>query len=165
MEGYCLKFLIAPISCVFIVICSKTYNITMIRLSSYLVYLPVLFIPAAIIGITTSIITNDVGPNPFFFALFLLPLSVWAYILYQSKRIYCKESELYLFSLFSKKMEVVKKDQGISIEKRSLSVFRDTGTYKLTYWITNDKVKTIWFPVNSFLDNPDEIIDKINSVD
>ena len=70
MEGSCLKFLIVPISCFFIVVCNSTYNITMIRLSSYLVYLPVLFIPAAIIGITTSIITNDLGQTPFFSPFF-----------------------------------------------------------------------------------------------
>lgn len=107
---------------------------------------------------------NDPGSNPYYFMLLLLPLSFWAYIVYQSKRIYYKESELYLFNLFSNKVEVVKKDQGISIEKRSMSLFRDTGTYKLTYWVINDKVKAIWFAVNGFLDNPDEIINKINSL-
>jgi len=110
-------------------------------------------------------ILSDGNPRELFYTLFYLPLfAFWAYVIYHSKRIYFNGSELHLYNLFSKTEEVVKKDQGISIEKRNMSFFRDTGTYKLTYWVSNDKVKSIWFAVNGFLDNPDEIIDKINSL-
>ena len=137
----------------------------MLRLSSYSVYIFLFIIPAFFIVIVVAILT-DGEPKELLYTLFYAPLfAFWVYVIYQSKRIYYKESELYLFGLFSNKVEVVKKDQGASIEKRNLSLFRDTGTYKLTYWVSNDKVKTIWFAVNSFLDNPNEIIDKINSID
>lgn len=136
----------------------------MTRLSSYSVYILVFIIPAAVIGIIVSVITDRSNSSPVFYAIFLLPLSVWAYIIYQSKRIYYDGTDLYLYNLFSGKAEVVKKDQAATIEKRNLSFWRDTGTYKLTYWASSDRVKSVWFSMNNFLDNPDEIIEQINSV-
>ncbi len=134
----------------------------MVRLYSYSVYLVIFIIPAFFVVVATL---SYGEPNELIYILFYLPIfAFWVYIIYQSKRIYYKGSELYLFNLFSNKVVVVKKDQAASIEKRSFSFFRDTGTYKLTYWVSNDKVETIWFAVNGFLDDHDEIMDKINSI-
>ena len=136
----------------------------MLRLYSYSIYFVVLSLPAAFIAAIVCILWAGEPKELLDIFIFLPVFAFWGYTIFHTKRIYYKESELHLFSLFSNKVEVVKKDQGISIEKRNIALFRDTGTYKLTYWVGNDKVKTIWFAVNGFLDNPDEIIDKINSL-
>lgn len=135
----------------------------MIRLYSYSVYIFLFFVPFFFIALIVSILVYA-SPKDLIYTLFYSPVfAVWIYMLYKSKRIYYDKSEIYLYNLFSNKLELVKQDQGISIEKRNVSVFGDTGTYKLTYWTNRNKVRSILFAINGFLDNPDEIIDKINS--
>src|SRR6185437_6130405 len=135
----------------------------MIRLSSYSVYLWTFIAPVFFIGLINFIITNN---DSIYFALFFLPvLTYWGYLIYQSRRIYYKDGELYLYNLFSKKFVVVKKDKFGSIDKSNTSLLGNTGTYKLTYYDDENNAKYVFFSINNFIDNAEEIINKLNEID
>ena len=131
----------------------------MTQLHSYFTYVPVVLIPLAAVGLLVVMLTGSVT-IPWYFLLFYLPgFFVWGYILYRMKRVYYEHGELYIGNLFSKKLDVVRKDRFGSIDPR----YR-IGDYKVTYYDDDNNVKYAYFTLNSFISDGKQIIDKLNEI-
>ena len=122
----------------------------MIRLYSRTVYFAMFAIPCFYGVIAFFVFSTRYSPDPFF-VIFLLPIPIWGYIIYHSRKVYYKDGELYIAGLFSKNFNIVKKEMIGSINeyafpvRRFLSFSRTTGAYKLTYYNENNDVKHVCF--------------------
>lgn len=141
-----------------------SYSLTVKRLSSNSVYLPVVVLAFALVAIPVLTFSND-PEIPWYAALFFLPFFAFGgYSICRAKRVYYDMGELYLSGLFSNKLSVIRKDRLGSVDKLNWLLSDSRGNYRITYYDDDNNVKYVRFSLNSFLSDGEEIIDKLNEI-
>ena len=90
-----------------------------------------------------------------FFVLALV--SYWMFIVSRSKRVYYKETSLYIYDLFSSKVIVLTKAEIGGIFKLTPL----SGFYKIVFYDDNNNAKSIYFSQNQWLSGFSDIIDEL----
>jgi len=133
------------------------------RLSSNLIYLTAITPIVGLVGLITEYINGDLrGSN---FMLFIIVFaSVFAYLIYyisKSRRVYVKDSTLYIYSLFSNKHFIIDKDKFGNIERTQ---FMNFSHYQVLYYDDANNDKYIYFLKNWLLFDFSDIVDQLNDV-
>ena len=131
------------------------------RLSSFAIYLIIggmLLFPVVVITDNVDFILKPTAGTAFISILFL-GLGVWfVFFINRSKRVYYKDSSLYIYNLFSRNFIIVNKDN-CSVER---FLFYDPNIWKITYYNENKDAKYVYFIRNLLCDDFNDIIDKLN---
>ncbi len=117
-----------------------------------------LLFPVVVITDNVDFILKPTAGTAFISILFL-GLGVWfVFFINRSKRVYYKDSSLYIYNLFSRNFIIVNKDN-CSVER---FLFYDPNIWKITYYNENKDAKYVYFIRNLLCDDFNDIIDKLN---
>jgi hypothetical protein len=127
------------------------------RLSSYFIYLFIVVMPLGIIPLIISDgFTRDDMQG---YCIYLSLIIFLIFVTYHSKRVFYKNSSIYLYNLFSNKFSIINKEKIGGIDRL---ISYDPNSYKLLYYDDENNVKYIYFIRNNSLGDFSNIIDEIN---
>lgn len=131
------------------------------KLYSYLMYVWFIVSPIGFIFFAISINRHYEFTIKYFLSndlivVILLFLIFYTYIKY--KRVYLKNSSLYIYNLFSNKYAVVTKQNLVSIGR---FIPFEPFSYKISYIDENNNTKTIYFMKNLFIFNMQEALNDL----
>jgi len=130
------------------------------RLYSYLIYIFLVLFPIFFIAFVISMNQHFRLTIAYFLSndlIALIALLPFIFICIKVKRVYIKDGELLIYSLFSNKCVVVNKVNLVSIGR---FIPLDPFSYKISYVDDGSKTRTIYFTKNLFIFNmSDAIVD------
>jgi hypothetical protein len=133
------------------------------KLYSYLTYLGLLAFPLFFIFFAIDMNRHFEFTFHYFLMndlILVIILAACAFAYFKYKRVYLKNSSLYIYNLFSDKLTVITYQNLVSMGR---FIPLDPFNYKIVYVDTNNKTKTVFFFKNVLIFDLSSLLDEIKS--